>query len=129
METHRNITESEWPIMCALWANGSATAGEIARIVMRERDVSERTVKSLLRRLVEKKAVAYTIDSVNPRLFHYRPLVTRDEAARSKNQTLLSLVYNNRLSDMLAKLVTDNPMSEEEIESLREILDEKAQEQ
>jgi hypothetical protein len=48
-----NITEAEWPIMSLLWKKGTATSAEIVQEIQRGRDVSMRTVKALINRLVE----------------------------------------------------------------------------
>lgn len=125
MRKTNNITEAEWPIMRVLWERGSATAAEIVDAVTRERDVSMRTVKTLLRRLVAKKAVAYAIDSDDSRIYHYRPLLEKNAAIREKNESFLSQVYQNKIGDLLTHFVKNEDLSREEMIALQDILREK----
>lgn len=119
----QNITEAEWPIMRVLWTNGSATAAEIVDAVTGERDVAMRTVKTLLRRLVAKKAVAYAIDPDDSRVYHYRAVVKKDEAVRTKNRSFLAHFYQNNVGELLARFLGDASMTDEQIAELRKALD------
>ena len=125
MEKTYNITESEWPIMLVLWERGSATAAEIVAEVTSGRDVSMRTIKTLLRRLIAKKAVAYAIDPDDSRIYHYRPIVSRDAAVRQKSRSFLAQVFQNRVSDLLVNFVQEGDLSDEEIKRLQDILKKK----
>ncbi len=125
MDKSHNITEAEWPIMRVLWNNGSATAAEIVDTVMGERDIAMRTVKTLLRRLVAKKAVGYAIDPDDARIFHYRALIKKDEAIQTKNRNFLGSFYQNNVSDLLTNFLGDADMTEEQINNLQKILDQK----
>jgi predicted transcriptional regulator len=123
MANTHNITEAEWPIMRVLWTNGSATAAEIVDVVTGERDVAMRTVKTLLRRLVAKKAVAYSIDPDDSRIYHYRPAIKKDEATRTKNRNFLASFYQNNINELLTHFVSDADMSDAQIAELQEMLD------
>jgi predicted transcriptional regulator len=117
-----NITESEWPIMRVLWDKGTATASEIVETVMGERDVSMRTIKTLLRRLIAKRAVAFDVDADDLRVYHYRPLIPRDAAVRQKSDNFLTQIYQNNIGDLLAHFVKSDDISEDEIRKLQELL-------
>ena len=128
MKKANNITESEWPIMRVLWERGSATAAEIVTVVTGERDVAMRTVKTLLRRLVAKEAVAYAIDPVDSRIYHYRPLIRKEAAVREKSDGFLAQIYQNRVGDLLAHFVEDSGLTEEELSALGDIVQKKLKE-
>lgn len=119
-----NITEAEWPIMRVLWASGSATAAEIVGIVTDERDVAMRTVKTLLRRLIAKKAVAFSIDPQDSRIYHYRPVIKKEEAIKTKNRNFLANFYQNNLAELLSRFVGDPGVTDEQIIEMQKILDE-----
>lgn len=108
--------------MRVLWKNGSATAAEIVDVVTGERDISMRTVKTLLRRLIAKKAVAYAIDPDDSRIYHYRAVIKKDDAARIKNLSFLANFYQNNISDLLAHFINDADMTDEQIAGLQETL-------
>lgn len=52
--------------MRVLWDLGSATISQIVAAVQQERDVSPQTIKTLLRRLIDKHLVAYAVDRTIP---------------------------------------------------------------
>lgn len=125
MEKNYNITETEWSIMRVLWENGSATAAEIVDAVTGERDIAMRTVKTLLRRLVAKKAVAYAIDPDDSRIYHYRAVIKKDEAIRTKNRNFLASFYQNNIGELFTHFVGDTSMTDEQLSELQDILDKK----
>ncbi|MCD7895761.1 MAG: BlaI/MecI/CopY family transcriptional regulator [Planctomycetaceae bacterium] len=123
-----NITEAEWPIMEVLWTKGTATSGEIIAVVIADRDISGATVKSLINRLVKKEMITYTIDRHDSRVYHYSPLLSRDEATKRKNDTLLGTVYQSDPMNMLTRFVKDASLSRKDIDDLYAILREKEKE-
>lgn len=123
-----NITEAEWPIMAFVWERDSATAAEIVDCVIRDRDISMRTVKSLLRRLVAKGAVTYTVDPDDARVYHYSAAVTRDDAVHARKRVFLRTVFNDNPLDLLAHFVKDSALSAQDIDELRGIIEKKRRE-
>ena len=117
-----NITDAEWLIMRALWDKGSATASEITAVVRREREVSSQTVKTLIRRLIDKHVVGYAIDPGDSRVYHYRPLIRRDEAVRQKSEAFVSQVYQNDLGEFLAHFVENGDLADDELVRLQHIV-------
>ncbi len=116
------ITDAEWLIMLALWEKGSATASEITDSVRRERDVSGQTVKTLIRRLVDKKCVAYAIDPDDSRVYHYRALIRKEDAVRRKSEEFVSKVYQKNAGELLAHFVEHSGLSEDELLRLQSIV-------
>lgn len=129
MDTPGNITDAEWLIMRALWDKGSATASEITAEVRRERDVSGQTVKTLIRRLIDKRIVGYAIDPDDSRVYHYRPLVRKDEAVRRKSAAFVSHIYQSDVGGFLAHFVENSGLSEEELLRLQQIVTKKLKEE
>jgi len=111
--------------MEVLWGRESATAAEIVAEVVRDRPVAMRTVKSLIRRLIAKRMVGFTIDGHDSRVYHYRPLISKREGVEHKNRSLLDLVYNNDVGELLANFVRNADLSRSEIEQLQRLLKEK----
>lgn len=122
------ITEAEWPIMQFLWKKETATAAEIVKEVTSKQDRSMRTIKTLLRRLVQKQAVAFTIDEKDARVYHYYACVKEKEAQQQKNESLLRVVYENNSASLLAQFIGNSKLSNAEIEKLETILQQKREE-
>lgn len=121
----KNITEAEWPIMCVLWEKGTCTSAEIIEEVMREKEVTKRTLKALLNRLLAKKIVSYTRDEVDSRVYHYEALVSRDAAVKSKSSSFLGMVYDNNPVSLLTNFVRSAKLSPDDITRLYALLKEK----
>lgn len=143
------ISDAEWEVMKVLWdeaeaatpntgapatpASASATEGLsateiIARLTTEEReggggkDWAPQTVKTLLSRLVSKGAAAYT---AHGKSYRYRAAVTRDEVTRAESESFLSRIFGSKtgVSLMLAHLVEQNNLSQEEIDACKALLD------
>jgi len=111
--------------METLWDKGSATAAEIVEIVTSQRPAAMRTVKTLIRRLIAKGLVAFTVDEHDSRVYHYRALISREAGVTDKNHALLGLVYNNDVGELLANFARSADLTGEEISRLRKILEDK----
>lgn len=114
--------------MEVLWDRESATAAEIVAEVTRHRPVAMRTVKTLIRRLIAKQMVDFTVDERDSRVYHYRPLISKGEGVAHKNSFLLDLVYNNDVGELLANFVRSADLTGAEIERLQALLKEKQRE-
>lgn len=122
------ITGAEWPIMEALWNGGTQTAAEIVAAVTARTGTSMRTVKTLLRRLVAKGAVGYTVDAADARVYHYTARVRREDCAAVRTEAVLDTVFAQDAGEMLLHFVRDTRLSRAEIERLEALLAEKREE-
>ena len=125
MRKKPRITEAEWPIMKVLWERETATAAEIVDIVTRSRDISMRTIKTLIRRLIAKNMITFTPDARDARIYHYKALISQEEGVRDKNQSILSLVYEGNAGELLANFVENARLNSGEIDRLRALLEKK----
>jgi len=116
------ISEAEWRIMKILWNTSPLTASSITEQLVGQVKWSPKTVKTLLNRLVNKKAIRFTKEG---RIYHYFPAVLESECARAERQSFLGKVYNGALKPMLAAFLEDGNLTQEEIDKLKQILEEK----
>lgn len=120
-----SITETEWPIMEVLWEKRTATSSEIIDKVTRNHDIAARTVKALINRLLTKKAITFSRDEHDSRMYHYWATVSRGDFIKEKNRSLLRMVYDNNPMKLLTRFVRDAKLTPEEIAELHELLDER----
>ena len=80
---------------------------------------SPKTIQTLIKRLVSKKALTYEKQS---RVFVYTPLVKEYEYIRQESNSFLKRYYNGNITSMLASYIEDDKLSEEDIASLRNLL-------
>ncbi|MHC4216423.1 MAG: BlaI/MecI/CopY family transcriptional regulator [Planctomycetota bacterium] len=116
------ISESEWQVMKVLWAKNPSTANEVVEALSETSTWKPKTVKTLLNRLVKKKAVGY---EKNGREYNYYPLVAQADCVKAESHSFLSRVYGGALKPMLAAFLEAQDLSPKDIEDLKRILDEK----
>lgn len=117
------ISETEWEVMKVLWAKAPRTSGELVEELVRlDATWHPKTAKTLLGRLVKKKAVALVKDG---RDFLYHPLVAEQDCVAAASQSFLERVFGGSLQPMLAHFVTQRKLSPKEITELRRLLQNK----
>ena len=114
-----NISEAEWQIMEILWKEGRLTAAEI---IDRAKDTgwSESTVKTLIRRLNEKKIIGK--DSSGAK-FSYYPLVSEASVKKKETKSFLDRIYNGSLKRLVASLAPKDALTEDEADELMKIIE------
>ncbi len=122
MERIPNISEAEWQVMQALWERSPMTAHGVVEALEGTVSWSPRTIKTLLNRLVKKRALGFEQEG---RQYQYYPLVTADECARAERQSFLRRVYGGSLTPMLAHFIEDVDLTDEDVRELRTMLDKK----
>ena len=116
------ISESEWLVMKELWRKHPQTSGQIVEALSGKTRWGAATIKTLINRLVTKKALGY--DKLG-REHHYAPLVSEADCAREEGRSFLKRVFDGSLSPMLASFLEREALSPKEIAELKQILEEK----
>ncbi len=115
------ISETEWEVMRAVWAGHPATAAEIIdRLLRSDPSWHPKTARTLLARLVKKRALGYEPDG---RKYVYEPLVTEKQCIASASASFLDRVFGGALQPLLAHFVEARQLSPSELEGLKQILD------
>jgi len=113
------LTEPEWIIMNVLWEKHPARARDIFERLPTAVNWAYTTVKTMLDRLVEKKAVSKS-KRANAGL--YEPLLSRRQARRTAMRMLLDRAFDGAFGPMMSFLVEDENLSVSERKELIEIL-------
>ena len=116
------ISEAEFEVMKVVWKYAPINTNEITEKLIQTTDWSPKTIQTLIKRLVSKKALTYEKQS---RVFVYTPLVKEDEYIRRESNTFLNRFYDGNITSMLASYIEDDKLSETEIDTLRSLLSEK----
>src|SRR5205823_4031484 len=118
------ISDTEWEVMQAVWAQAPCSAGEIIEALTR-RDSSwhPKTVKAFLNRLVRKGALGFKKEG---RAYLYRPCVKEEDCVDAASASFLERVFGGSLTPMLAHFVERKKLSEADIRELRRVLKDKS---
>ena len=106
--------------MEAVWAGAPATANEIIdRLSGRGAEWNPRTIRTMLNRLVGKRALGYTAEG---KRYLYTPLVERADCVRDESRTFLSRVFGGAAGAALVHFVEEHDLTPDEIEQLKQVL-------
>ena len=106
--------------MQVLWREAPLTANDVVDRVAEKNSWNPRTVKTLINRLVKKGALGFETEGNR---YRYSPRVSREECVRRESRSFVSRVFGGAVGPMITHLVSEAPLSEQEIRQLREILD------
>ncbi|MBK9387557.1 MAG: BlaI/MecI/CopY family transcriptional regulator [Planctomycetes bacterium] len=120
------ISEAEWEVMEVVWARAKVSAQEVHAALASHRSWTEGTVKTLLRRLLQKGAVRYELEG---KRYLYSARLTRERVVRAEADSFLQRVFRGSASPMLAHFVKSTKLSPDEIKELRRLLQEKQSEE
>ncbi len=118
------LTEAEWQIMNALWQKHPATARNIMERLDRRVNWAYTTIKTLLARLTEKKAVS-EVKQGNTSL--YEPMVSQRKARLNAFRSLLDQAFDGAIGPLVHLLAEERQLSGQEKEELARILESEAQ--
>ena len=118
------ISEAEWSIMKVLWDgcetnNRGMTLGEIVQSLQASTGWSNTTIRTLIIRLAEKGAVE--IDQ-RTGVYKYTPKTSKDECVKSEVASFIERVFDNNSYNLMASLVRDGKLTEQEKKDIIEIL-------
>jgi BlaI family penicillinase repressor len=114
------ISETEWEVMKVVWAHAPLTAAEvIERLRARDRTWHPKTVRTLLNRLVQKRALGYRREG---RVYLYRPLVAEKDCVAAVTDSFLDRVFGGALQPMLAHFVAQRKLTATDLRELQQIL-------
>ena len=116
------ISDAEWLVMDVIWKNKRVTSSEIIKHLEGKSVWKEKTVKTLIRRLVDKGVAGYVSDPNDKRVYYYYPKVDRDKCILKETNMFLDKFYNGAVSSMVSKIVEKDEISKEEADELIRIL-------
>ena len=122
MKKTSRISEAEWEVMKVLWKTSPMTANDIVRELTEKTPWKRETIRTLINRLVRKKALDF---EKKGRQYHFFPLVTKAECIRAETKSFLRRFHGGSIEPMLAAFVEEGQLSPKKIARLRRILDEK----
>jgi BlaI family penicillinase repressor len=113
------LTEAEWQIMNALWEGWPATARQIAERLPKDVNWAYTTIKTMLTRLAEKKAVS---ENKEGHVGLYEPLLTRENAQRVALKSLVNQAFDGAFGPLMHFLLEDQKLTDKQKEELLRVL-------
>ena len=113
------ISEAEQAVMEVLWRDSPLSAAEVAERVDPSRGWSDRTVKTLLSRLLAKGVLAHEEEG---RRYLYRPAVQREDYVAQESGRLIDRMFGGRVTPLVAHLAERDRLTPQDIEEIEALL-------
>ena len=123
-EERKDLSRAEWKVMKVVWELRKAMAREVYTIAGRQHSWTPATVKTILKRLVDKGYVTTTPVGNG---FVYRPALPALSTLKSAADALMTNAVEGATGPLLAHMVERSSLSEDDLDSLRKLIDAKKQ--
>lgn len=115
------ISEAEQAVMEVLWRDSPLGAAEVAQRVDPGRGWSDRTVKTLLSRLLAKGVLVHEEEG---RRYLYRPAVAREAFVAQESDKLIDRMFGGRVTPLVAHLAERDLLTPRDIAEIEALLKE-----
>jgi len=120
----KDLSKAEWKVMKIVWELRKAMAREVYTIAGEQFSWTPATVKTILKRLVDKGYVSTTRVGNG---FVYRPAQTALATLQSAADALMTNAVEGVTGPLLVHIVERMPLSEGDLDSLQKLIDAKKQ--
>lgn len=114
-----DISKAEFEVLDALWDQHPATANDIIERLNQKKEWHDKTVKTLLNRLVKKQAISF---EKQQRRYLYSPLLERDTYTQHESTSLIERLFSGRVSPLIAGFAKQKALNKDDISQLKEII-------
>ncbi len=113
------ISGAESQIMEALWRKGPLTPDGIVDEVGEAHGWAPGTVKTLITRLLRKKAIEGRREAEG---YFYRPLLSRTDYVQSESQSLVDRLFDGEVAPLVAHFAEHRALTPKDIQVLKKLI-------
>lgn len=113
------ISKTEFEVLEAIWQGHPASAQQIIERLNGIKPWHDKTVKTLLNRMVKKEAISF--EKVQ-RSYFYSPLFARDEYTFKESKSLIERMFSGRLSPLVSHFVKGDELTKDDINELKNLI-------
>ncbi len=128
------ISNAEFEVLEALWQHYPASANEIIAKLndssinsdstnpdekSQDKQWHDKTVKTLLNRLVKKQAVSF---EKQQRHYLYSPLLEREAYTLKESKSLVERMFSGKLAPLVAGFAKQNDLNKDDISALKSLI-------
>ncbi|ATC97341.1 MAG: BlaI/MecI/CopY family transcriptional regulator [Pseudoalteromonas spongiae] len=115
-----DISNSEFEVLQALWRVHPADAQTVVDELNKEKDWHEKTVKTLLGRMVKKGAISF---EKNGRSYIYSPVLEIEAYQVQESESLIERLFNGRIAPLVTGFAKNKNLSKQDIDELKHLID------
>jgi predicted transcriptional regulator len=122
----QTLTDLEADVMQVVWQRGQATVRDVYETLRQTHHLAYTTIMTVLSTLAKKGIVEYSQEG---RAYVYSPKISQKEAAQRSVTKVLQKFFDGSPRALVAHLIDADAISEDEFESLRQLLNKKEEQQ
>ena len=115
-----DISNAEFDVLDALWEDSPATSADVIARLNKHKDWHEKTVKTLLGRLVKKGVLRF---EKQQRQYLYYPLIARDEYTKKEANSFIRRLFKGKVAPLVAGFANQNALSQQDVEELKALIE------
>ena len=120
------ISNAELSVMQVIWQQQPISANEVVAALGNDKDWHEKTVKTLLNRLVSKGALGFEKDG---RAYLYYPLITEQDYQLEQSRSFVERIFSGRIAPLVAGFASQKKLTEDDVAQLKQLIAQWEQEQ
>lgn len=121
MSQSSSITSAELVVLKVLWQHPGQLSADIVNAVQQSQDWHEKTIKTLINRLVKKQAVSF---EKHGRAYVYSPIISEAQYQRDVSSSLINKVFSGKVSSLVSGFADQGKLDDEDVQSLKQIIEE-----
>ena len=115
----KEISQAELEVLKVLWHKSPQSANDVVAALANASEWHEKTVKTLLNRLVTKEAVGYEKDG---RAYLYYPLVQQTDYQQKESLSFIQRVLSGRISPLVAGFAKQQKLDADDVAALKQLI-------
>ena len=120
------ISNAELSVMQVLWQRQPLSANDVVAALGNDKDWHEKTVKTLLNRLVSKGALGFDKDG---RAYLYYPLIAEQDYQLQQGRSFIERIFAGRVAPLVAGFASQNKLNADDVQQLKQLIADWEQEQ
>ena len=114
-----DISNAEFEVLDVLWDGYPTTSSDIVERLNQKKPWHDKTVKTLLSRLVKKGVVDF--DKAQ-RQYLYRPLIAREDYTKKEATSFVSRIFKGKVAPLVAGFANQNSLSQQDVDELKALI-------
>ncbi len=120
MERKPELPSGEAEVLSVVWKLGEATAREVFDAYPNERAVEFETVRTVLRRLAQKR---YLRTKRRNRAIYYTPRVSQESVVKTRLREMIRKLFHGQPAPLFQQLLDLKEMSKSDLKEIRSQID------
>ena len=116
----KEISNAELSVLNVLWQQSPLSASEVVKQLIESNHWHEKTVKTLLNRLVKKQAIGFEKQG---RRYLYHPLIDQSDYQLKESQSFIEKLFSGRVAPLVAGIARENKLTAKDVEELQQLID------